>query len=526
MGKLYKNLKRARVICSLIVLTVFVAMFVLPDGVYELARIQFIPASIRVTAVVSFLVVLCLVLPVVLALLWGRLYCSFLCPLGVVQDIAIRLRRILKARKLKGRYSFNHRLLRYSVLMFLFFASVMGAAIPLGILDPFSIFGRFGGAVLKPCFIWLNNLLADSSLVEIYPMEYAPFSLAVLVVGATVFSLIFIAAFFRQRLFCNTLCPVGAMLGIISRVSLYKIRFNSETCIKCGKCSTVCKSGCLDFKNTVVDSERCVACFNCLTVCPTDALGYKRELNQKSVVSVEENASRRDFMVIGGASVAGAVLAPSVLCEGKENWKAVMPPGAVDFERFSSKCTACQLCVSNCPGNVLKPAALQYGIGGFLQPRLDFDSGMCEFDCTVCSEICPSGALTPLTQKEKQQVRLGVAEFNRSRCVVSTDHTNCAACAEHCPTGAVHMVSLKRGAPGGGRGGGDAHDRDKRNVGNNLRIPQVEPELCIGCGACEFVCPVRPEKAIIVRGLKKHCVAQIADNEQAVDNLKGQDFPF
>lgn len=181
-----------------------------------------------------------------------------------------------------------------------------------------------------------------------------------------------------------------------------------------------------------------------------------------------------------------------------------MPPGALDFERFTSKCTACQLCVSNCPGFVLKPAGLQYGLSGFLQPRLDFNSGMCEFDCVRCSNICPNGALEPLKVERKRRLQIGSAEYFRKRCVVVTDRTFCGACAEHCPTGAVHMVDWEEG----------------------LTIPKVEPELCIGCGACEYICPVRPDKAIIVSGNKKQGQAKAPSIKQVKNHLKGQDFPF
>ena len=514
----YLIIKISRILCSLITLAMFCSIFLLPRGCQEIARLQFLPNCVRATTVVAVVTFTSLSLLLLLTLVLGRLYCSFLCPLGVVQDIAIRLKKMIVRSKRRSSFTLNHRLLRYSFFAMLVAAFVMGSALPLGLFDPFSAFGRFGSAVLAPGFIWINNFLADSSVVEMYPRAYAPFSLAVLLVGGGFLFVIFVVAFFWNRLFCNTLCPVGALLGIFSRFSWYKIGFNSDACIKCGKCAVVCKAGCIDYKNGIVDSERCVGCLNCLTVCSFNAISY---MHKKLPDSVVKTPSRRAFMVIGGASAVGAVLAPTVLCKGHDGNIPVMPPGAVDFKRFSSKCTACQLCVSNCPGNVLKPASFQYGLGGFLQPRLDFDSGMCEFDCTVCSDICPSGALITLSREKKQVIQLGVAEFTRSRCIVKTDHTHCGACAEHCPTGAVHMVPWRRGrgGRGGGRGRGNGED-------SSLTIPQVEPELCIGCGACEFVCPVLPIKAIIVNGLRTHGIAEIGSSEQAVDHLEGQSFPF
>jgi len=435
-----------------------------------------------------------------LTLLWGRLFCSYLCPVGILQDIAIRLRVTVKRSKGKRDYTPNHRVLRYSFTALLIAAAVMGAAVPLGLMEPFSIFGRFTAAVVKPAFIWFNNLLSDRGFLEIYPLEYIPFSKTLLITGAATMLAIMLTAIIKGRLFCNTLCPVGALLGLLSKVSWYKIGLDLSSCTKCGKCAVSCKAGCIDYKNGTVDSERCISCFNCLPVCNTSAMKFSHE---KSSAPVVTDFSRRSFFLVGGSTAVGAILVPALLSEADE-CNTVMPPGAVNFKRFTAKCTGCQLCVSNCPGNVLKPASLQYGLRGFIQPQLDFNAGMCEYDCTVCSDICPTGALLPVSIDEKHTLQLGVAEYIRSKCVVRTDHTHCGACAEHCPTGAVHMVEWKYG----------------------LTIPQVEPEMCIGCGACEYVCPVLPEKAIVVSGLKTHGLAEAGSSEQAVDHLEGLDFPF
>ena len=376
-----------------------------------------------------------------------------------------------------------------------------GTAIPLGLFDPFAIFGRFTTAVVKPSYVYLNNLLVDRAIFEeLLPLHNSPFSLLLLIIAATVVIAIMTTAAFYGRLFCNTICPVGAVLGLVAKFSWFRISFSSNPCNKCGKCVKVCKSHCIDIKNNIIDNERCVTCFNCTAVCDKSVLSYGRH---KDVQSTETDLSKRDFLIIGSCAIVGATVLPRLL-KSTPSTKAVMPPGALDFERFTAKCTACQLCVSSCPGNVLKPAATQYGLSGFLQPCLDFDSGMCEFECTTCSNICPNGALEPLTLKRKKRLQIGLAKYYQKICVVVTDQTHCGACAEHCPTGAVHMVEWEEG----------------------LTIPKVEPELCIGCGACEYICPVKPDKAIIVSGVKKQVQAKVANIKQAKDHLKGKDFPF
>ena len=161
--------------------------------------------------------------------------------------------------------------------------------------------------------------------------------------------------------------------------------------------------------------------------------------------------------------------------------------------------------MANCPDQVLRPSITQHGLAGFLQPYQDFEVSFCSYNCSNCSQICPTGAIQPITVKDRRTVRTGTAEFFRGRCVVKTEGTSCGACSEHCPTQAVHMVPWK----------------------NGLTIPEVDPDLCIGCGGCEFICPVRPNKAIIVNGLKVHerAKAVVLGQENTI-RKKEEEFPF
>jgi ferredoxin len=485
----YKVLKIARVICGLLALVIFLAMFLLPEHALAPATyLQLMPVGIRKTAIPGIISIGCFVFLLLLTLVFGRVYCSFICPLGVVQDIAIRLRKMVKRPKRKKLFTHSHRRLRYAVLAMVIAAMWLGVAIPLGLLEPFSIFGRFTAAVIKPLFNWLNNLLADSAVSEsLYPLDNPPFSIILLIIGSSFFIAIFIAALLRGRIFCNTLCPAGALLGLFSKFSWFKMGFESHSCIKCGKCARSCKAGCIDHKNSIVDHERCISCFNCAAVCGLGAMNYT---HKKAPKTIAQDLSRRDFIIIGGSAAIGAVLLPPLLRSGTPAITVVMPPGALNFDHFTAKCTGCQLCISNCPSKVIKPAALHYGLGGFLQPRLDFNSSLCDYECTVCSNICPNGALIPLTEKRKQRLQIGLAKYLHSHCLVVTDRTHCGACAEVCPTGAVKMVKWEDG----------------------LTIPQVKPNMCIGCGACEYICPARPKKAIVVAGFKNQRTAAVAES--------------
>jgi ferredoxin len=499
----YKAVKLLRVISGISVLLVFMSIFFISrNALAPVAGWQALPVSIRTFADFGIVAACTLFVVILFTLLLGRVYCSFFCPLGIFQDIFIRFSRLIKFPKRKRIYTPNHKVFRYSIFLLLAIALLFGLAVPISLFGPFAVFGRLNAAVIKPIFNWINNYMVDNSWFEsLYPLKNKPFSLPLVITGTAFAALVAIAAFLRGRIFCNTLCPVGALLGVLSKYSWFKVSLDNDKCVKCGKCAKVCKSNCIDFKNYMVDNERCVACFNCTTACNFDAVKFSHGKTEKPV---KTDLSKRDFFVIGGSALIGAAVLPAVLRKDSISPRAVMPPGAMNLEHFSSKCTACQLCVSNCPGRVLKPAALEYGAGGFLQPHLDFSSGMCEYECNNCSNICPNGALIPQKLENKKRLQIGLAKYYSERCVVVTDRTYCGACAEHCPTGAVHMVDWEEG----------------------LTIPKVEQELCIGCGACEYICPVRPEKAIIVFGNKEQGTAKVAKTKQVENHLEGQDFPF
>ncbi|MFA7231869.1 MAG: 4Fe-4S binding protein, partial [Victivallaceae bacterium] len=415
-----------------------------------------------------------------LTLIFGRLYCSFLCPLGILQDIFSFFSRILfHRRKYFYQEQKNYQKIRYSVLAGLIIMLLLGVMLPMAMVEPFSAFGRICFNICKPVYIWSNNLLYSTGKFDnLNPMNYPPFSAFALSVSAVFFIFIGVLAVLRGRLFCNTICPAGALLGLISRVSWLRLQLDAEKCVKCGMCVKRCKSGCISLDEKKLDFERCVMCLDCVSACKFSSI---KPVAVKFKDRKQADATRRDFMIsLGGAAVGAIILPPLLKSSFKPAKIPIMPPGALALDRFNSKCTACHLCVSACPGKVLKPAGLEYGLAGMLQPRLDFKAGMCEYECAECSNICPTGALMPLTLERKKTLRIGMVQYNQRICVVQTDKTHCGACAEHCPTTAVHMEPWEDG----------------------LTIPRISPELCIGCGCCENICPVLPVKAITVSGVK------------------------
>lgn len=508
-------LRKLRISVSIILFTLITLYFLdfremLPQSFHFLADIQFVSAllSLNLIIIVSLLL---------LTLVFGRIYCSSICPMGIYQDIVAWLSKKQNRRK-RYSYSSAKTILRWGTLLLVSVAFIFGFTFLLGLLDPYGAYGRIVTHLFRPIYLAGNNLL-ETIFTQFNNYTFFRVGIYTLSVFSTVVSLftlvgVGLLAWRNGRTFCNTLCPVGTILGFISRFSLLKVQFDSVKCNSCGLCAMKCKASCIDSKNLIIDYSRCINCFNCVEACNRDAMQYKPIWSKKKKVEEEikvdsnVNQSKRRFL---SATVATGVAATSLLAQATtsilskrelKRQQPIAPPGVQNIDRLLQKCISCHLCVTKCPSHVIKPALFEYGLGGIMQPKLYFDHGFCSYDCTVCGDVCPTGAILPLTKEEKHHTQMGQVNFILENCIVYYDETSCGACSEHCPTQAVSMVPYK----------------------GSLTIPHIEPSICVGCGGCEYVCPAIPFKAIYVEGLKEQQTIEL-EHEEQVDHII-DDFGF
>jgi ferredoxin len=413
-----------------------------------------------------------------------------------------------RRKKNRFRYSEAKTWLRYSVLALFVVALVAGISVIASLLDPYAAYGRIASNFLTPIYRLGNNLLAfwaeRADSYAFYTTDVWIKSCFVFGVAIATLITVGILAWRNGRTYCNTICPVGSILGFISKYSLFKITFDAEKCNGCELCERNCKASCIKSKENKADYSRCVACFNCIEKCKTGAISYNfqpvaKNKNIESVVTSAGNnssSSRRNVLSLLGmfaASQAIKAQVPLINADGglapiedkitPARQTPVVPPGAGSLKNMKQHCTACQLCISACPNSVLRPSKK---LATLMQPEMSFEKGYCRPECIECSSVCPSGAIKSITMPEKSVISIGYAVFIEQNCIVLRDKEQCDVCKAQCVPEAIVMRKL--------------NPEDS----NSLEVPVVDKEKCTGCGACEFVCPARPHSAIYVEGNVKH----------------------
>ena len=488
-----------------------------------MAKMQFLPSVMAMNLITIAIVVIA-------TLIMGRLYCSIVCPLGGMQDFFAwmgrwKVFRQNKKAKFANKYSYSKekKWLRLTVLVLFIIMLLAGFNAGMVLLAPYSAYGRIVASLLQPIYVSINNLLAQWSeahdnflFYQVEPHENP----AVLLIVATITAIVlFVLAFMHGRTYCNTICPVGTTLGYLAKFSWLKMQVQEDKCIKCGLCEKNCKAACIKVEKgqpVKFDYTRCVACGDCQAVCGKSALHLapvKKRSKASSHVDAASDLSRRSFLAITGTAVAAATLkAQEKTTDGglatiedkviPERKTPLTPPGSLSAANLQQHCTACQLCIANCPNGVLRPST---NMEHFLQPEMQYDKGYCRPECTRCADVCPAGAIRPISKEEKTAIQIGHAVWVKKNCLPITDEQKCGSCARHCPAQAIQMVPIDKSIK---QNPDDQqwYDADGNWVNGNdiLMIPVVNDEKCIGCGKCENLCPARPFSAIYVEGHETH----------------------
>ena len=458
-------------------------------------KLQFLEAVLALNVVV-------IVALLVLTLVFGRIYCSVICPMGIMQDIFGWLGK--KAKKNRYTYSKQKHALRIIFFVMMLISLVLGGGTIVQLLAPYSAFGRICTNLLQPVWMAGNNLLA--AIAEHYD-SYAFYhtniwmrALPSLIIAAITLIILAVLAWRNGRTYCNTICPVGTLLSVFAKFSWLKIHFDVDKCKNCSLCTKNCKAACIDYKTHTVDPLRCVVCGDCIKSCKFGALKYTHGANRTNGTNETNGAnetidtSKRSFLL------SSALLATAAMAQNKdkimdgglaeiedkvapERQTPIMPPGSQSKANFEKKCTGCQLCISECPNEVLRPSA---DLWHLMQPTMSYERGYCRPECNRCSEVCPAGAIKPLAHDLKASTQIGHAVWIKKNCIPLTDGVECGNCARHCPVGAIEMVPS------------DPDDEESPYV------PAVNENRCIGYGACEYLCRARPFSAIYVEGHEQH----------------------
>ncbi|MEW5899882.1 MAG: 4Fe-4S binding protein [Acidobacteriota bacterium] len=503
-SKKYRAIQALRILSQAVFFGLFVYLLFQTHftGQDYIGRVEvffhFDPLLAVVTAIASRAVFASFVLAaitIVLTAVAGRYVCGWVCPLGAVHQFfsfIFKKSKILKPRP-EGQ-SRSWLSWKYYVLVAVLISSVFAVDL-VGIADPLSFLYRSFTAGIVPWFARLGAAFtgflysvklaaAGDSLAQFF----SALSLNQTFVQGFFLSLIFSGAVLlnisRERFWCRYVCPAGALLGLFSRWNIGKVRVDMDKCIECNLCTLQCQTQANPYPNEDWRSAECVYCYTCAAVCPTKAVYFPVKASPEKIETV--SLSRRKLILTTAVAFVAAPFFKITPAGKRAAAKLIRPPGALPEPRFLQKCVKCGDCMKACPTNALQPAWDEAGPEGIWTPVLVPRIGYCEYYCSLCTQVCPTGAIKELTIEEKIKVKIGTAWVNKSRCIPYILGSPCIVCEEHCPTSpkAIKLLKTEVQLPDG-------------TVQTPL-APVVDLDLCIGCGICETKCPVVDDPAIFI----------------------------
>jgi ferredoxin len=440
-------------------------------------------------------------------LLLGRVFCGWICPLGTINQW-IGSKRNAECRVQTAEYTAemqtrNPKLFltyrfKYYLLIFLLTTSLFTLQLS-GIFDPLSLLIRSFSVSVYPAFqyvvtsildglsssgfLWLNDKVdfiysRSRNIVLSLSQPYYSQSLFI----AMIFIAVLLMNLYRARFFCRYLCPLGACLGICSSLSPLRIELN-DTCNRCERCLSDCQGGLNADREAGWKKSECLLCGNCVSSCPVKAIQVT--FSKGLTPGIQQPDLRKRALLISLSS--GIVAVPLLRISPSEKTlkpELIRPPGSLEEKEFLRRCVKCGECMKVCLTNGLQPTLFEAGVEGIWSPRLVPRIGYCSYNCTLCGQVCPTGAIKRLPTGEKSKVKIGLAFIDQSRCLPYAFGKSCIVCEEHCPTPkkAIWFHEKEIEDRGGGR--------------LSVKQPVVDPELCIGCGICEYKCPVKDLPAI------------------------------
>ena len=425
-----------------------------------------------------------------LTLAFGRVWCGWICPLGTVLEL-------FTFRTIGWPVPQSWRRIKYFLLLTLLILAAL-ANQTLMVFDPLAILTRTLAAVALPL---LNALVTgvESVLYTFPPLQQPLDVIEGFIRGPMLpflqpyFQLnLLLALFFvglvalnalTPRFWCRYLCPLGGLLGLLSKFALVR-RTVGAGCNNCATCAASCPTGAIDpSRGFQSDPAECTVCFDCLTDCPRNGIGFR--VVTRPAPWREYDPSRRTLLASALTAVTGLALLRTAPAAFRRFATLIRPPGSVE-ETLQARCIRCGECMQVCPTAGLQPCLLEADLEGLWTPRLVPRLGYCDYGCNNCGQVCPTEAIPRLTLDEKRRVVMGLAYIDTNRCIPWADNRDCIVCEEMCPTPEKAIVLDEVEVPDGQGGTRTVHR------------PRVLRELCIGCGICEYKCPLEGESAIRV----------------------------